>query len=543
MVPSRGVAEYERTYDQHNGNGNYNHLHANSNDLYRAPKKEQVFIPATVKLRPPMKKGLFGRPKKESPATAKVIRPLNPMDMFPENPRKNHLDHFPDNPMQVNPRNNYLDHFPHNPMQVNPRNPLDVFPDNPMQVNPRTKNASLPPLEPPPLMHPLMRARTSFEPTSASMSHSTDQGLPRRRKSVEPPNASTDRDAGRRQPLDLMNASDQGLRRRAPGASDSGHRQRPLDPMNASDQGLRRSAPPGDSESGHRQQPLDPMNASDQGLRRSAPPVGSDRGRRQRPLDPMNASDQGLRRSASPGDSDRGRRQRPLDPVNASDHGPRRRMTTDASDSGRRRPGRRTTSDTADQGRQGRRARRATTAATNTPPPLDQGLGPVSDSNHEPLETPTASSHDDNTAIQTVLEIFPNVNPERARQLHREGKSTRTMISIFAEESRLHSTRVMGMMERELEFDDDDDDDVSLGEEILPFGQYHQDEEVVPNVPLAPEELGESQGSLRMQTIREFLPFADSIRAKELLLEHSLGSVMEILADELSNDGQNEEYE
>ena len=57
-------------------------------------KKEEGFIPGTVKLRPPMKKGLFGRPKKEKGTERMTFAALN------ENP----LDMFPNNPMQVHPR-------------------------------------------------------------------------------------------------------------------------------------------------------------------------------------------------------------------------------------------------------------------------------------------------------------------------------------------------------------------------------------------------------------------------------------------------------
>jgi hypothetical protein len=162
-------------------------------------------------------------------------------------------------------------------------------------------------------------------------------------------------------------------------------------------------------------------------------------------------------------------------------------------------------------------------------------------SNHEPLETSPSSYHND-TAIQTVLEIFPNVNPDRALQLHQEGKSARTMVSIIAEES-CQSTRRMEMIERELE----DEDDVSLGEEILPsgqdygdvflYGQYCEDKRVVQDEPSARKELDKSQIGSQMKTILEFLPFANLKRAERLLMEHSLSSVLEILGDDLSNDG------
>jgi hypothetical protein len=169
-----------------------------------------------------------------------------------------------------------------------------------------------------------------------------------------------------------------------------------------------------------------------------------------------------------------------LDRLIASDHGPCRKSTKDASDSGRRKSKKCSKSDATDQGRGGKKSSRRSTSST-----LDQGLEPVSDSNHEPLEAPTPSSHHNDTAIQTVLEIFPNVNPNRALQLHREGKSARTMVSIIAEES-CQSSRRMEMIEQELE----DEDDMSLGEDILPsggqdygdvflYGQYCEDKQVV----------------------------------------------------------------
>jgi hypothetical protein len=122
-------------------------------------KKDEGFIPGTVKLRPPMKKGLFGRPKKEKGAERMTFAALN------ENP----LDMFPENPMQVNPRS--ASTLPPPPTSMAPTSTRTVQRHSSM-ANPSIRN----PPPPPPL------GTVSLDPTVTDQ-RTNSFNQPRRRNS------------------------------------------------------------------------------------------------------------------------------------------------------------------------------------------------------------------------------------------------------------------------------------------------------------------------------------------------------------------------